>query len=123
MADSALKVGSQSKRHSWFVGFFIALLKKPLGIAGLLITLLLLFTGIFADGLAPHGMNEPDLEMKVASPSARFWLGADNMGRDVLSRVIYGARISVIVGLSASILATIVSLLAILFCLLSVTFA
>lgn len=111
MADSSPKNGTQSKRHSWFVGFIIALLKKPLGIAGLFITLLLLFTGIFADVLAPYGMNEPDLEDKVAAPSARFWLGADNLGRDVLSRVIYGARISVIVGLSASSLATILSLI------------
>ncbi len=111
MADSSLKNGTRSKRHSWFVGFLIALLRKPLGIAGLIITLLLLFTGIFADVLAPYGMNDADLERKIAAPSTSFWLGADNLGRDVLSRVIYGARISVIVGLSASTLATILSLI------------
>jgi peptide/nickel transport system permease protein len=111
VAESSSEIGTETKRHSWLVGFSIELLKRPLGVAGLFITLLLLFTGIFADILAPYGMNVPDLESKIAKPSARFWLGADNMGRDVLSRVIYGARISVIVGLSASILATILSLI------------
>jgi peptide/nickel transport system permease protein len=110
VADSLYKHGFELKRHSAFISFLLALKKKPLGVAGLLITLILLFTGIFADVLAPYGMNEPNLEFKIEAPSARFWLGADNMGRDVFSRVIYGARISVIVGLSASIFATIVSL-------------
>jgi len=111
VVDSSSENVAETKKRSWILGFLKALLRKPLGVAGLFITLLLLFTGIFADVLAPYGMNEPDLEAKVAPPSARFWLGADNMGRDVLSRVIYGARISVIVGLSASSLATFFSLI------------
>ncbi len=94
-----------------YQGFSRQLAKKPLGMTGLAITLLLLFTGIFADFLAPYGMNQTNLDSFLARPSAKFLLGADNMGRDMLSRIIYGARVSVIVGLAASILATILSLI------------
>jgi peptide/nickel transport system permease protein len=55
-------------------------------------------------------MNESHLDDKLEAPSFQYWLGTDNAGRDLLSRVIYGARISVIVGLAASTIATILSL-------------
>ncbi len=100
---------TRRKRHSRSVGFVIRLVKeKPLGAVGGIITLLLLFTGIFADFLAPYGMNEITGEF-LAPPSTRFWLGTDNLGRDMLSRVIYGARVSMIVGLTAPTLATCLS--------------
>jgi len=103
---------AERKRHSWLVDFFMRLVKeKPLGTVGLVITLLLLFTGLFADFLAPYGMNEQHWVDALGAPSARFWLGTDNLGRDLLTRVIYGARISVIVGLAASTLATIISVI------------
>jgi len=100
------------KRHSALVSFLIRLVKeKPLGVAGGIITLLLLFTGIFADFLAPYGVNDTYVGGMLLAPSAKFWLGTDNMGRDLLSRVIFGARISVIVGLTATILATFLSVI------------
>ncbi len=100
------------KKHSSFVKFLIGLVKeKPLGSIGAVITLLLLFTGIFADFLAPYGMNDVNIEERLLAPSAKYWLGTDNVGRDLLSRVIYGARVSVIVGLVASIIATVLSLI------------
>ena len=112
MADSSSGRVAEPKRHSWLVGFLIRLVReKPLGMVGGVITLLLLFTGIFADFLAPYGMNELHTADMLAAPSARFWLGTDNLGRDILSRVIFGARISVIVGLAASILATVLDLI------------
>ena len=100
---------AERKRH-WLVEFFIRLVKeKPLGTVGGVITLLLLFTGIFAGFLAPYGYNETF--PALVAPSASFWLGTDNIGRDMLSRVIFGARISVIVGLAASSIATIISVI------------
>jgi len=100
------------KRHSFFVGFLIRLVKeKQLGTIGAVITLLLLLTGIFADLLAPYGMNDTHSADALATPSAMYWLGTDNLGRDLLSRVIYGARVSVIVGLSAAIISTLISTL------------
>ena len=80
---------------------------KPVGAFGAAITVLLLLTGIFADFLAPHGMNEVNKDAFLAAPSGEFPLGTDNLGRDLLSRVIYGARISIIVGLAASAISTV----------------
>jgi peptide/nickel transport system permease protein len=95
------------KRRSRTADFFIRLVKeKPLGTVGAVITLGLLLTGIFADFIAPYGMNETWVADSLLPPSAKFWLGTDNVGRDLLSRVIYGARISVIVGLAGSTIAT-----------------
>jgi peptide/nickel transport system permease protein len=105
-------VAVTEKRPAWIVTFTKRLIKeKPLGTVGAIITLILLLTGIFAGALAPYGMNETHTSSALAAPSATYWLGTDNLGRDLLSRVIYGARISVIVGLAASVLATIVSVL------------
>ena len=99
-------------RHSLFVDFWIKLvMKKPLGMVGGIITLLLLLTGIFADFLAPYGMNESHTGDLLVEPSAKYWMGTDNLGRDILSRVIFGARISVIIGLAASTIATILNLI------------
>ncbi len=85
--------------------------EKPVGAFGGAITLLLLLTGIFADVLAPYGMNEVNRDAFLAPPSREFPLGTDNLGRDLLSRVIYGARISIIVGLAASAISTVGSTL------------
>ena len=111
MADSSLSSTAERKRRSPLREFFTRLVKeKPLGVAGAIITLLLLFVGIFANYLAPYGMNELHTQSALAPPSASFWLGTDNLGRDLLSRVIFGARISVIVGLAASIIASLVEI-------------
>ena len=111
MAETLPPETTQKKKKTGFIRFFIRLVKeKPLGAVGAAITLILLFTGIFADFLAPYGMNEPLSGLNLSPPSAEVPLGADNMGRDVLSRVIFGARVSVIVGLAASLVATLISL-------------
>ena len=110
MADSSSGRVAERKRHSWPVRFAIRLVKeKPLGMIGGVITLVLLITAISADFFAPYGMNEAWVGGFLEPPSASFWLGTDNVGRDILSRIIFGARVSVIVGLAAASLGTIVS--------------
>lgn len=92
-----------TNRHSFFVDLSIRLVKgKPWGLFGAVITILLLFTGIFADIIAPYGYNEVNAGDYLQPPSAKYLLGADNLGRDLFSRIIYGARISMIVGLTAT---------------------
>jgi len=93
----------EAKRRSPFVDFFMRLARqKPLGLIGGIIVLLMLLTGIFADLLAPYGYNEYILADKLTGQSPQHLLGTDALGRDLFSRVIYGARISMIVGLGAS---------------------
>ena len=82
-----------------------------MGTIGGVITLLLLLTGIFATYLAPYPVNQTNVPIALSAPSASHWLGTDNLGRDLLSRIIFGARISVIVGLAASLISTVVSTL------------
>ena len=107
---SSIPTIAAPKKHSSFVDLFIRLWKeKPLGTIGLAIVVVLLFTGIFADFLAPYEIGDTDLWNLLAGPSSGHWLGTDNLGRDVLSNIIYGARVSVIIGLSATALMTVVS--------------
>ena len=73
---------------------FMRMIKEqPLGTIGAIITLVLLITGIFARWIAPYGMSDPHPLYALQGPSLKFWLGTDNIGRDLLSRLIYGARI------------------------------
>ncbi len=107
---------AEPKRRNFLVDLFIRLWKeKPLGTVGLAIVLILLLTGIFADWLAPYPMEAGSIPQDPSSmlqgPSAQHWLGTDNLGRDELSRIIYGARVSVIIGLSATALITVVSVI------------
>ena len=102
----------ERKRLSPLVDFLSRLVReKPLGTVGGIIVLLLLFCGIFADILAPYGMNEIHLMDRFASPSGKYLLGADQLGRDTLSRIIYGARVSVIIGLSATSINLVIAML------------
>jgi len=109
VTDSSTGGVTERKRHSGPVSFLIRLVKeKPLGTVGGVITLLLLLTGIFANFLAPYGMNEM-IGPSLLGPSPEYWLGTDNLGRDLLTRIIFGARTSVIVGLVGTTMATLIS--------------
>lgn len=91
-------------------GFLARLLRdKPLGAFGGLVLLLFLVVGIFAPWIAPYDYNEIAPLDRMQAPSWGHWFGTDNLGRDVLSRCIYGAQLSVIIGCSAAALATVIS--------------
>jgi peptide/nickel transport system permease protein len=85
--------------------------EKPLGAAGGVVFILFLLCGIFADFLAPYGMNEISPINRLKPPSWAFPFGTDNLGRDMLSRCLYGAQLSVIIGFCAAGLATFISVL------------
>ncbi len=73
-------------------------LKHYLARAGIVIILLMASMAVFAPLLAPYDPNAQDLYNVLTGPSADHWLGTDNVGRDLLSRVIYGSRVSLTVG-------------------------
>ncbi len=70
--------------------------------AGLLVILLLILCAIFADVIAPYGIDDQDLSRRFIRPCKEFPMGTDNFGRDIFSRIIYGTRISLRVGLFAT---------------------
>ena len=75
--------------------------KKPLGAASAALLVAIVLTAIFADVLAPYDPLETHPEIRLSAPSRAHPFGTDDIGRDVLSRIIYGARISLWVGLLA----------------------
>jgi peptide/nickel transport system permease protein len=89
--------------------------KNPLGAAGGVIIVLMVFTAVFADVLATYDPIATDAANTLARPSAEHWLGSDHLGRDIYSRIVHGARVSLIVGvlstLAGSVLGGIIGLL------------
>ena len=84
-----------------FSDAFRRLRKEPLALMGLLLILLFFGLAVFAPFLSPFAPNAQDIiGAKLAPPSAKHWMGADILGRDMFSRMVYGARISVFVGLA-----------------------
>ena len=83
--------------------------EKKLGAVGLVIVVLFLLVGVFADVLATHGIYEQNIFRRLEAPSAEYPLGTDQFGRDVYSRVVKGARISMTVGIAASLVAVAVA--------------
>lgn len=76
--------------------------RKPMGAFGAVVAALLLLVAIFAPLIATHDQYRPEVERVFAMPSAEAWLGGDDLGRDVFSRIVYGARISLYVGILSS---------------------
>ena len=89
---------------------FVRLVKrKPLGAVSALIVLILILVAIFADVLAPYPYDEIHLIDRLQGSSARYLLGTDQAGRDLLSRLILGARVSLLVGLAVTTLSVVIS--------------
>jgi peptide/nickel transport system permease protein len=78
---------------------FLKFKKNKMAIIGLVIISILIFTGIFANFIAPQSYREQNLPLKNQSPSSDFWFGTDEFGRCIFSRIVYGARISLKVGI------------------------
>ena len=68
---------------------------------GLAVILILIFAAVFADFIAPYGYDDQNLKERFQTPNGQHWLGTDNFGRDIFSRIIYGAQVSLKVGLLA----------------------
>ena len=87
--------------------------RKPLGAVSAVIVCGLVAVAVLAPVLAPRdpyafNLDDRGLPVRMQAPSATFWLGTDPLGRDVLSRIVYGARVSLIVGFASVLLGTLV---------------
>ena len=88
---------------SWAQSIIKFFREKPLGAAGLVIVLAYIITAIFADYIAPLDPLDVDYDLFNAKPSLDHLLGTDDIGRDLLSRLIYGARTAMLVGFVSSL--------------------
>ncbi len=108
-------LGAAPRARAWYVDVWIKLLqRKPLGTVGGVIVLVMLLGAVLADVLTPYGFAETNLRERFISMRADHWLGTDQIGRDLLTRILHGARISLYVGFGAvalgSLLATAVGI-------------
>ena len=97
---------ASGKRNVWR-----ALMAEPLGIIGGLIVLAFVLMAVFAPWLAPHDPLKIDVMHKFSGPSLEHWAGTDQLGRDLLSRIIYGARTALGVAITATGIAGILGIL------------
>jgi peptide/nickel transport system permease protein len=75
---------------------------------GLLVFVVVIALAIAAPVLSPYDPNDQNIMEKLRSPSAAHWLGTDSFGRDTLSRILYGARISLVIGIASTLLAMVI---------------
>jgi ABC-type dipeptide/oligopeptide/nickel transport system permease subunit len=93
---------SDHRQYSLWRDAFARLVANKLAVAGMMIVLVLFFTAILGPYITPYDFLSQDLKARNQSPSTAHWLGTDDLGRDVLSRVIYGARTATIVAFSVT---------------------
>lgn len=89
----------------------LALLRNPLAVIGAAIVLVLVITAIFAPVIAPYSPIGQDLSARLMPPSTAHWMGTDELGRDIFSRVIHGSRITLTIVLLVAVIAAPVGLL------------
>ena len=88
-----------------------ALARNPLAVMGFFVILTLLIVAALAPWLAPFSPTQGDLANRLQPPSATHWMGTDELGRDILSRVIYGARITLMIVLLVAVISAPLGLL------------
>lgn len=93
---------SMYKKQSQFIQAWSRLRKNKVAIAGMVILIILIFGAVFAEQLAPYGYDDQDVMRRFTSPCREFPFGTDNLGRCIYSRILYGARISLLIGFVAT---------------------
>ena len=106
MSKKTTVQGETLRKSSQWKDVWIRLRRNKLAMVGMVIAVLLALMAIFAPVIAPYDYQVQNVAQRLQMPSAEHLMGTDNMGRDILSRLIYGGRISLLV----SLLAVIVSL-------------
>jgi peptide/nickel transport system permease protein len=77
--------------------------RQPIGAIGIVLVAIFGFAGLFADWIAPYSPTSNDFTAMTEAPSWAHWLGTDQLGRDILSRILFGARTAFLVGLTSAL--------------------
>lgn len=109
--ETARQHRSVHRKNSLLRMNFRRLMKNKLAVTGLVVVIAMIVIAVFAPILAPQGYEVQDLTAALKGPCKEYWLGTDNLGRDMLSRLIYGARNSLLIAFSAPLLAMIIGTL------------
>ena len=109
--DTASSAGVRQKKESFSKQTLKRLCKNKVAVFALVVLVILALLAVFAPLVTPYGYEEMDFMNINAGPSAQHWFGTDAIGRDVLSRLIYGGRYSLTLGLSASLCSTVLAII------------
>ena len=101
-ADSAQFIAPEEIGKPWYVRFGDLMRRQPLGTAGAFVVVLMVLATIFAEVLSPYDPEMISFESMLVPPSIDHWMGTDAFGRDILTRIIYGARTALFVGFTAA---------------------
>lgn len=93
---------SMYKKQSQFIQAWHRIRKNKVAILGMLILIVLILGAVFADQLAPYGYDDQDVMRRFTFPCREFPFGTDNLGRCIYSRILYGARVSLLIGFVAT---------------------
>jgi peptide/nickel transport system permease protein len=110
MAVQPIEIPAAARRPArtgWGAVVWRFVRRKPLGAAGGLLMALMVLTAVFAELLQTHDPIATDAANTLARPSGEHWLGTDHLGRDIHSRIVHGARVSLVVGLASTLLGSV----------------
>jgi len=102
MTQQQTKLEKEFRPFQWLRATARFIRQKPLGACGAIIVLIFAIIAIFADALAPFDPVETNYRAMMQAPSFDHWMGTDVFGRDILSRIFYGARTAMLIGFSTS---------------------
>jgi len=98
--DQTIEIGDL--RKPWYQRFFETARHQPLGTAGGLVVVIMIFAAVFANFVSPYDPEVASWKHQLLPPDAKFWFGTDAFGRDILTRIIYGSRTALFVGFTAA---------------------
>jgi peptide/nickel transport system permease protein len=105
----ALDLGARPPARAWYLDVWVQMVRrKPLGTIGGAIVFVMLLGAVLADVLTPYGFAETSLRERFVFMSAGHWLGTDQLGRDLLARVLHGARLALFIGICTVLITAVV---------------
>jgi len=109
MSEATITLSQNRARVAWMARI-AAVAHHRLASVGFTIIVILCLLAILAPVLAPYSPYDQDLYAVLAGPSATHWLGTDNLGRDLLSRILYGARVSLFIGIVSTFISAVIGI-------------
>ncbi|KAB2332027.1 nickel transporter permease [Bacillus mesophilum] len=109
--STGIPIKTKNKSTTPWASFYKKLAKNKAALAGAIVVLIFTILAILAPLIAPYDPTTMDMSKRLAPPSADHWFGNDDKGRDILSRILYGSRISLTVGILSTILGAVVGII------------